>query len=248
MVRLHDEPGFPRQRLARPTPLVRAAAGTGLATCLGALALFSPALQVREVVWAGSLRPEPAHRLGLEAAAHGKPLLLSRDAALRELLQFTPGQVRIDFARHLPGTLQVTVTPIIAAMVLDDGVLLDRQGQVLDASLAVPGLPCLRGFVLDAKRQRLEPEAARQCAALLAGMTRAGLAIAAAERRGDDLVVTLQQSRVEVRFAADDLDTGLRKLSMLLCRFEPADLPARVDLRFRDQIVLESGEARRGRG
>lgn len=247
-MRLQIEPRSPSQRLVRPTSCVRAAAGLGLAAGLGVVALLSPALQVREVVWAGSLRPEPARMAALEAAAVGRPLLLGCDVDWRHHLQLAAEDVQIHFERHLPGTLEIIVNPLLATMVLDDDVLLDRQGNVLVGARAVPGLPRLRGFDLAAGRGKLDPESSRQCVQLLDGMARAGLPFASVERRGDELVVGLAQSQVQLLLSARELDAGLRKLQMLLCRFDATTLPLRIDLRFRGQIVLDSREARRGRG
>jgi len=216
---------------------------------LGCLvALLSPAFSVRHVVWSGHLRPAAARCQALEAASHGRPLYLLPERELRGLLRLDADKMRIRFARHAPGTLEVRVTPRRAAMQMENGVVLDGRGRVLAKEHALPGLLRVGGFGLAEDGKCLEPEASRCLERVQEALQETGLALSRLERRNDDLVLLLTQPETRVLLSVQHLEAGLDKLSLVLPML--AQAPARLDLRFRDQIVVEQPPrgARHGRG
>lgn len=230
--------------------LVRAAAGTGLAALACLAALLSPALSVHRVAWTGHVQVAARHCQAVEKASLGRPLYLLAERRLRALLEIDPEVATVRFARHWPGTLEVRVVPRRAAVVTENGVVLDRQGRVLERQHALPGLTRIRGFALAEDGTHLDPDAARLLRRIQESLGRAGISISRLELRGDDLHLLLSSSDTRLLLSARALDAGLRKLALLRPVLAAATLPPRVDLRFRDQIVIEARrtEARRGRG
>lgn len=227
----------PRRRLFIP-PAVRAAAGAGLAAGACVLLLLSPSLAVRQVSWTGAAQPPAARRQALEARVVGRPLMLLSQRRLEHLLEVDSSKLSLRFERHLPGTLEVIVVPRFAVWLLAPDQVLDARGRLLDPSHAVPGLKRLTGFALDPERNALQRDDQPLLARLLQTERQTGLEWDAVLRQGNDLVLTLRPSQQQVWLASNRLDSGLRKLCMLARRMEAAELPGRVDLRYRDQIVL----------
>ena len=230
--------------------LVRAALGTGLAAGACLVALLSPGFAVRSVAWTGNVQVAPSRCQALEAASLGRPLFLLPERRLRRLLDIDPETARVDFARRWPGELEVQVAPRRAVAITEKGTVLDRHGRALDPKHALPGLTRIHGFALAEDGARLEPDAARLLADLQRGIAGAGVTVSRVERRGDDLQLQLSSSDTRLLLSARSLDVGLRKLALLRPMLAAAELPPRVDLRFRDQIVIQARrtEARRGRG
>ena len=220
----------------------------GLAALGCLLALLSPAFSVRQVVWSGNLRPAAARCQAFEAASRGQPLYLLAEKELRRMLRLDADKARVRFARHWPGTLEVQVTPRRAAMVTESGTVLDAQGRVLAAKHGMPGLLRLRGFALAEDGKSLEPEERRWLRRVQEALGDAGLGLARLERRGDDLILLLAQTETKVLLSTTHLEAGLAKLSLV--RSLLAQAPPRLDLRFRDQIVVDMPPrgARHGRG
>ena len=241
-----------RARVSRPQvpALVRAAAGTGLAAFACVAALLSPALSVRRVAWTGPIQVPRSHCQAVEEACLGRPLYLLPERQVRAGLGIDPETAVVDWVRHAPGLLEVRVTPRRAVAVTEGGIVVDRHGRALDRKHALPGLLSIRGFALADDRTALDPDAARLLERVLQGLERAGIPSARVDRRGDDLHVTLVASDTRLVLSARALDTSLRKLALLRPLLATATLPPRVDLRFRDQIVIDTrrSEARRGRG
>jgi len=229
---------------------VRAALGSALAALACLVALLSPALVVRQVAWTGVVQVAPARCQAVEKASRGRPLFLLPERRLRALLALEPEIAAVRFARHAPGTLEVRVTPRRAAAVTENGTVLDRHGRVLDAKHALPGVTRIRGFALADGGTRLEPESARLLACVQRGLARAGIAVGRVERRGDDLQLQVSGSDSRLLLSARAVDAGLGKLALLRPVLSAPELPSRVDLRFRDQIVIQARqvEVRRGRG
>jgi len=208
---------------------------SGLAVCAAVLALVSPPLRVRTVVWTGSLPPPEGRPRAFEAASLGRPLFLLPEKALRTSLQLDPARVRMRLHRHFPGTLEVQLLPHRAAVVTDAGVVLDARGRVLGPDHSLPGLTVLAGFGLEAGR--LEPSGRRILATLGRRLDAAGLAPARIERRAGDLVLVLR-SGTRVRLRADRLESDLLKLRLYEQSLGDGHMPTEIDLRFRDQVVV----------
>jgi cell division septal protein FtsQ len=219
-------------------PPVRAAALTGLAVWTLAAAAISPLFRVRTVVWTGSLPPPALRHRAFEAASLDRPLLLLPERRLCASLQLDPAAVRIDLVRHLPRTLEVRLVPRSAAVVTDAGVVLDAGGRVLETVPAFPGLPVLAGF--EVRGDRLEADGRRLLRALGPRLDAAGLAPARIEKSGGTLLLVLRIG-TRVRLDADRVDACLLKLRLYEGSLAAGPMPAEIDLRFQDQIVVRAG-------
>lgn len=219
-------------------PAVRAAAGAGLAAGACVLLLLSPSLAVRYVSWTGLAQPTAPRRQALEARVLGRPLMLLSQRRLEHLLEVDSSKLTLHFERHLPGTLEIVVAPRFAVWFLAPGQVLDARGRLLDPSHAVAGLKRLTGFSLDPEAGTLPRDDQPLLVRLLETEKRTGLEWDSVSRHGNDLVLTLRPSQQQVWLAANRLDAGLRKLCIMARRMEATELPGRVDLRYRDQIVL----------
>ena len=219
-------------------PPVRAALWTALVVWTLAAVAVSPLLRVRTVVWTGSLPPPARGLRAFEAASLGRPLLLLPERPLCSTLQLDPAAVRVQLVRHLPRTLEVRLVPRSAAVVTDTGVVLDARGRGLDSAHAVAGLPVLAGFAV--RGDRLEPEGRRLLRALGRRLDAAGLAPARIERRDDTLLLVLRQG-TRVRLHVDRVEAELQKLRLYEGSLEAGSMPAEIDLRFQDQVVVRAG-------
>ena len=229
-------------------PLVRAACGMGIATSAILLLVLSPAFTVQDVAWTGNLRPGKSVSAAVEKASLGHALALLPESRLRALLRLSPEEVRVEFVRHWPRSLEVRVWPRRAAFVDAEGTAFDEEGRVLEARHALPGVTRIQGFAR-AEDGHLEPADARLLQQLRRGLGKAAFAISRIERRGDDVLLHVEQPKAKILLSVTDLAAGLRKLAMLEATLSSESLPARIDLRFRDQIVTtpRQGEATGGR-
>ena len=219
-------------------PPVLAAALTGLAVWILAATAISPLLRVRTVVWTGSLPPPALGHRAFEAASLDRPLLLLPERRLCATLQLDPAAVRVDLVRHLPRTLEVHLVPRSAAVVTDAGVVLDARGRVLDSAPALAGLPILAGY--EVRGDRLDPDGTRLLRALGHRLDAAGLAPARIEKSGGTLLLVLRVG-TRVRLDADRVDAELLKLRLYESSLAAGPMPAEIDLRFQDQIVMRAG-------
>jgi hypothetical protein len=226
-------------------PLVRLAASGGLVLTLGAALALSPWLRVRQVTWTGSLQMDDARCAAVESQLLGRPLLLVPQAGLANRLGVDKSQLDIGFHAHLPGTLEVRVRPRRAVGQIGDGVAVDAGGRVLGADHCVPGLPRLEGFALDAKGKRLDARSRSLLAALEPFFAVPTLAPAAV-RRGDDgqVDLVLADSGARVRLDAARAETQLLKLRVFEESLGAEPMPAAIDLRFLDQVVVRDGGGR----
>jgi cell division septal protein FtsQ len=119
--------------------------------------------------------------------------------------------------------------------------VLDRRGLVLPASpdLVFDGLPRLEGVEFDGAQ--LAAEDRDRVAALLEALDQAGWIWSEGLARvqlGDDQEVLLESTDgVQVVVALPEASDQLRGASVVWGRLDPGR-PARVDLRFKDQVVL----------
>jgi len=209
--------------------LVAAAAGAAL----------SPWLRVRSVSWTGTVPPPHAARARVEAALAGRPLLLVPEPRLRAGL--APGGVlRLDVRRRLPGTLELRLEPRRAFGVLDDGTIVDGGGAMLAKHPSIQGLVRLDGFALDGRRRRLAPEGRALLDAVRAALAEPALRPATIQwvPETGDVALVLGPSGTRVRCDADDLESQLLKLRILARSLDGEPLPAWIDLRFDDQVVV----------
>jgi cell division septal protein FtsQ len=214
------------------------AAASGGVLLLATLLVFSPWLRIRTVSWTGPLRlGEPNYRT-LETASLGRPLFLVSENALGRSLGLDPHTVRFALHRHLPATLEVSLTPRRAIAVLDEGTPVDGGGRRLASEHALPGLPRLIGFELEPNGKRLQSRGRTVLAAFarlldLPTLTPSEIRLEQAEI---DLVLADTGTRVRLDPAA--LAPGLTKLRVFEQSLGQDPMPACIDLRFQDQVVV----------
>lgn len=226
-------------------PLVRLAASGGLVLTLGAALALSPWLRVRQITWTGSLPLDDGRCAAVEAGLLGRPLLLVSQAGLADRLGVGKSQLDIGFHYHLPGTLEVRVRPRRAVGAIGDGLAVDAAGRLLAPEHAVPGLPRLEGFGLDAKGKRLDARSRALLAALQPFFAVPTLAPAEVRRGADGQVeLVLADSGTRVRLDAARAETQLLKLRVFEEGLGAEPMPAAIDLRFLDQVVVRDGGGR----
>ena len=227
-------------------PLVLLALLTSAVTALAAALALSPLLQVRTIVWTGTARIPEARYAALESATLGRPLLLLSERQLRSSLQLDNSTLSLRLRRHLPHTLEARLEPRCAVASLEGRVPLDAEGHVLGAEHAVLGLPKWSGFALDSDGRRLEPTGRALLRAVESLLDSPALVPAEVRRTDDNLEIVLAESGCRARLQPERLEAQLLKLRILVQGLGHDPLPASVDLRFRDQVVVRraSGEGR----
>jgi cell division septal protein FtsQ len=224
--------------------VLRAAAGAAF-VALAAAAAMSPWLCVRTVSWTGPLRLSEARYAAVEAACLGRPLLLLSEREMHRRLGLDRRTVRVCLDRHLPSTLEVRVEPRRAVAKLDDHTAIDGDGRVLGAEHVADGLPRLVGFELDVKGKRLDPRSARVMEEIQQLCPVPTLAPAEIRIDGDDLQLVLAESGTRVQLDASRAATQLRKLRIYEESLGSDAMPAAIDLRFQNQVVVRDGGVRR---
>ncbi len=224
---------------SQSNPVLRAAV---LSACLvflcGAL-LLSPLFRVTTVVWTGSVVLDGPRCTGMERASLGHSLLLLPERLLRAHVDDSE-RLTVQFIKHFPNTLEVSVISRLAVAMDDRGVVFDAQGWTVPPRHSDPGLPRLRGF--STHNGRLEPAGVRVLDALEQLRTFPALRVERVERNDEDVAFHLARSRTRVRMRLAALDLQLHKLRLYEESLGAAEMPAVVDLRFRQQVVVR-GEA-----
>lgn len=215
---------------------LRAAILSGCAVVLCGALLLSPYLRVTTVVWTGSVPLTDDLCKNIESKSLGQPLLMLPERLLRSGLE-AGERLRIDFERHLPNTLEISVVSRLAVARTADDLVLDVDGNALGALHAQPGLPILSGF--EVRGGRAEPAARHVLAALESLYDDPALRPTRVEREGaDDVLFHLAASDSRVRMRITALEVQLHKLRLYEQSLGTAPLPAQLDLRFRHQIVV----------
>ncbi|UCE02284.1 MAG: hypothetical protein JSW67_13700 [Candidatus Latescibacterota bacterium] len=210
----------------------------GVLLAVLALLLLSPLLRVRTVVWTGSIPVEAARYQAVERASLGQPLALLPESELLELLGVDHTSVRVALKRHPPATLEVCLVPRHALARTAAGVAFDAAGRKLAARHTSSGLPLALGFAPSADGRAVGAADAALIARVLSALGTPALAPARIERQGRELLLTLARG-VQVRLHAQQLERELRKLVLFEHSLGTAELPPQIDLRYRDQIVIE---------
>lgn len=238
---------------ARFTALpVRLAAVTGVVLLVLATAAIGPWLRVRAVVWTGAMQLREGDYARLESLLLGQPLFLLPERALAAALP-RADHVRLRLQRSFPTTLVLRLEPRRGVACLADGTVLDGDGRVLDRAPALAGMPRLIGFTPTADGRGLEPEGREVLGAVLDLLQDPALAPAVVtwDAGADRLELELANAGEQVLCDAGRAAPQLLKLRILAHSLDPEPLPARIDLRFADQVVVRSkggGDgARRGR-
>lgn len=222
--------------------LVALSSGLVLAGC--ALAAHAPWFRVRVVSWTGPLLLSEQRCAAIESACLGRPLLLLSERALLKDLALDGRILRLRMNRHLPGTLELRLEPRRAVARLDARTAIDARGRRLPPEHAVAGLPLLSGFALDANGERLDRglqpvlDAVRDLFALPT------LAPSEVRLSGRNLELVLADSGSRVRLDAGHAAAQLLKLRIFEESLGGEPLPATIDLRFADQVVVRQGGVR----
>jgi cell division septal protein FtsQ len=226
--------------------LVTFAAAGAACIALATLAAMSPLLRVRAVSWTGPIRLPESEYAALETAVLGRPLLLLSERQTQALVAIDNHVLRTRLRRHLPGTLEVRLEPRRSLARLADGAAVDAAGRRLDAAHAVAGLPLLVGFEWNSKGDRLTPEARALLdhIRMLCELPTLAPSEVRLEPEGE-MQLVLADSGTRVRLDAARADTQLRKLRVYEEGLGSDPLPAAIDLRFANQIVVRDGGVRR---
>src|SRR6266571_3254724 len=128
---------------------------------------------------------------------------------------------------------------------------MDEEGRLLGASLSAvaPPMPVISGLTADelASMRTAPGPKARAAVAVIRALLRSGSGLTAEiseidmSRREGPVLYTVDG--VEVRLGTEDWDERLARLEGVLAQIATQDVRA-VDLRFRDQVVFQRGEAR----
>ncbi len=231
---------------------VRLAAASGALLLVLATLAIGPWLRVRSVVWTGALQLREADYARLESMLLGQPLFLLPERGLTAALPQSD-HVRLRLRRDLPGRLTLRLEPRQGVACLSDGTVLDEQGRVLLRAPALPGMPRLVGFACTADGRGLEPEGRAVLRSVMDVLQDPALAPAVVtwDAGADHLELQLANAGERVFCDAGRAASQLLKLRILTRSLETEPLPAWMDLRFADQIVVRTkgggNGARRGR-
>jgi len=240
-VRLLDTRGAAasgRKPATTSNPAARAAVFSGCAVVLCGILLLSPLFRVTTVVWTGSVALAAQRCESIESSSLGESLLVLPHKRLQGATD-PAGRLQIQFKKHFPNTLEVSVDSRLAVACSDRGEALDASGHVLGSAHADPSLPKLHGFVVT--DGQLGVAGVRVLRALQPLLALPGLRPSDVERDGDDVVLTLARSATRVRVRLAALDAQLTKLRVYEQSLGTGELPGALDLRFRQQVVIGTG-------
>lgn len=234
---------FPLRTPAAP-PLVLTALASAALLALATAVVISPLLRVHTVSWTGPLRLSEDRYLALESACLGQPLFLLSERSLRRSLGLDGRTVHLALHRHLFHTLEVRLESRRAVARIDERTAIDRRGRTLGAEHVLDGLPLLVGFELDAKGDRLVPRGRTVLAVVRQMLEFPSLAPSEVRLDGDDLRLVLADSGSRVRLDAPRVEAEFLKLRIFEQSLGLEPMPAAIDLRFRDQVVVRGGGGR----
>lgn len=242
--------GGRKVRRTSPSPsrwgsrIVLAALCSGLLLAGLALAAQAPAFRIRAVSWTGPHLPTTDRCAAIEAACLGRPLLLLSERALVDALGLDRASLRLRLRRHLPGTLELRIEPRRAVARLDAATAVDRHGRRLGPEHASAGLPLLQGFALGPKGDRLDPQVRPILAAMRELFELPTLVPSQVRLEGEEIELVLADSGTRVRLDAAQASQQLLKLRIFEESLGSEPLPASIDLRFADQVVVREGGVR----
>jgi cell division septal protein FtsQ len=220
---------------------VRWAALSGVVVVVLAALLLSPWFRVGEVVWTGPLHVSDADCAALEALVLGQPLFLLPESALRAALPQSE-HLRLRVHRRPPRTLGFGVEARRGVARFGDGAVLGADGRLLDSVPPLAGLPRLVGFPCSADGRGLEPEGRAVLRAVLDVLRDPALAPAVVtwDAATDRLELELAHGGERVLCDAGRAASQLLKLRILARSLGSEPLPASMDLRFADQVVVRN--------
>jgi len=243
----HQSPtgkSFPKA--SRNPTVLRAALATTCLFSLLVLFVHSPFVRVRTVVWTGHVTLEENQYKALENSVLGRSIWLLSEKRLSLFLAEDPGVFEVSFRRHVPHTLEICIEPRVAVARLASGEVVDPQGRIV-RGVAIEDLPLLQGIDAVPESHRVDATTATLLAALHAHLPTGAVRLRTIERRGDDWLLTLAESGTRVRMRTENVAAQIEKLRVYEQSLSQGEMPRAIDLRWRDQIVLEK-EPGRGQG
>ncbi|OGL06620.1 MAG: hypothetical protein A3H48_04340 [Candidatus Rokubacteria bacterium RIFCSPLOWO2_02_FULL_71_18] len=250
-----------RRRRRRPSGrLLRAAGGlllvAGGLVALGAGArwlLTTPRFAVAGVEVRGASRVPAEQILAAAGIEPGASIFRVDTGGVVGRVEALPEIRRADLVRELPNRVVITVEERRPFTLVHAGRLhwLDEEGRLLGAlpEAVAPAVPVISGLSEEELRSmRTAPgPKARAAIALIRALLRSGSGLTAEiseidmSRRDGPVLYTVDG--VEVRLGAEEWEERLARLEGVLAQVATQDVRA-VDLRFRDQVVLQRGGAR----
>jgi cell division septal protein FtsQ len=248
-----------RRRRARPLRAALIGLGAGLPLILGGLlvhfTLTSERFMVAEVEVEGASRLHPAAIVQAAGIAPGTSLFLLDAVAVSGRVEVLPGIRRAEVVRAWPNRVRIVVDERRPFTLVHAGRLhwVDEEGVALgeERQAVMPPSPVISGLSPEeVASMRTHPSPRAQ-----AGITLIRLLL----RRGSPLLTEVSEidlSRadgpvlftvdgVEVRLGAEDWENRLGRLEAVLGQIAGSAEPVTsIDLRFRDQVVLNGGGAR----
>ncbi|MEX2147170.1 MAG: FtsQ-type POTRA domain-containing protein [Candidatus Rokuibacteriota bacterium] len=213
----------------------------------------SPRFAIAAVDVRGASRLPVDRILAVAGIAPGANLWSVDTNQVRGRLEGMSGIRRADVVRTLPNRLTILVEERRPFTLVHAGRLhwLDEDGHVLgeETRAVAPEVPIISGLTEDElTTMRTAPTAkARAAIGIIRALLRSGSALAAEISEIDmgrvEGPVLYTVDGVEVRLGADDWDERLVRLEGVLGQVATQDVRY-VDLRFRDQVILRTGQPR----
>ena len=247
-----------RRRRARRVPSLATAARVTLLVVLvvGAVAgavgwvVSSSRFAVGAIEVRGASRVPVARILAAAAIAPGANLWTLDSRAVVARIESMPEIRRADLVRELPNRVTIVVEERRPFTLVHAGRLhwMDEDGRVLgeEARAVAPEVPVISGLTEDelASMRTSPGPKARAAIALIRALLRSGSALTAEISEIDmsrpEGPVLYTVDGVEVRLGAEEWDERLARLEGVLAQVATQDVNG-VDLRFKDQIVLNRG-------
>jgi cell division protein FtsQ len=210
--------------------------------------LTTPRFSVATVDVRGASRVPPARILAAAAVEPGTSLFSLDPRAIAGRVAAIPEIRRADVVREFPDRVVISVEERRPFTLVHSGRLhwLDEEGRLLGASpeAVVPQVPVVSGLSDDevASMRSAPSPKALAAIALIRALLRTGSALAAEISEIDmsrkDGPVLYTVDGVEVRLGTEEWEEQLARLEGVLTQVAGQDVRA-VDLRFRDQIILQ---------
>ena len=238
-----------RARLRRLLPLLVLNAAAWFAVVVFShWLLTTPRFSVATVDVRGASRVPPARILAAAAVEPGTSLFRLDPRAIAGRVAAIPEIRRADVVREFPDRVVISVEERRPFTLVHSGRLhwLDEEGRLLGASpeAVVPQVPVVSGLSDDevASMRSAPSPKALAAIALIRVLLRTGSALAAEISEIDmsrkDGPVLYTVDGVEVRLGTEEWEEQLARLEGVLTQVADQDVRA-VDLRFRDQIILQ---------
>jgi cell division protein FtsQ len=245
----------------KPAPQVRRFAGLGrialivaavAAVLLGAVrwVTTSPRFAVEAIDVRGASRVPAARILAAAAIVPGANLWTIDTRSVVARIESMPEIRRADLVRELPNRVSIIVEERRPFTLVHAGRLhwMDEDGRVLgeEARAVSPEVPVISGLSEDelASMRTSPGPKARAAIALIRALLRSGSTLTAEISEIDmsraEGPVLYTVDGVEVRLGAEEWDERLARLEGVLAQVASQDVNG-VDLRFKDQVVLNRG-------